>query len=162
MPYVFYYNINDDETIKIDIDILVLITEGNMLIFDIADSLLFNIGINIFASIVTLMVIITYKRNFTDTYDVLLMIKINTLILVCLFTDTIMWILNGRSGTLFRILSYGNLIIYFLVQIAITLEWLRYAYYGIYEKNIYYWIRRLLLGRTVAFKGSSSRLNSLH
>ncbi len=107
-----------------------------MLTFDLADALLFNIGINTFASIVTLMVIVTYKKNFTDTYDVLLMRKINTLILICLFTDTIMWILNGRSGALVRILCFGNLIIYFLVQIAITLEWLRYAYYRIYERNI--------------------------
>ncbi|TJX14980.1 GGDEF domain-containing protein [Tissierella creatinini] len=104
---------------------------------DSANTLLLNIGINTFASIVILMVIFAYNNSFTDTYEILLMRNINILILIALFTDTIMWILNGRSGSLVRILSYANLIIYFLSQIAVTLEWLRYAYYRIYEKTIF-------------------------
>lgn len=107
-----------------------------MITFNLAETLLFNVGINTFSIIITIIVIIAYKSYFTDTHDVLLARRLEVLISLSLLTDTIMWILNGKSGYVIRIFSYVNLIIYFLLQIAITFEWLRYAYYRIFDRNI--------------------------
>ncbi len=43
-----------------------------------------------------------------------------------------MWILNGKSGAFLRTLSYANIILYFIMQIAIVFWWLRYAWYHLF------------------------------
>ena len=100
-----------------------------MIIFDISETLFFNIGIDVFSSIITLIILYSYKRDFADTYSIRLLRMIETAVLLILLTDIVMWILNGKSGDYVRALSYIDIIIYFIMQIVVALFWLRYAWY---------------------------------
>lgn len=106
-----------------------------MIAFNLTHTLLFNIGVNTFSCIITLIILYSYKRNFADTYDARLLCKIEALILLILLADIGMWILNGKSGQLMRALNYTDNILYFLMQIAVAFYWLRYAYYRTFRQN---------------------------
>ena len=105
-----------------------------MIIFDPGETLLFNIGIDVFSCIITLIIFYSCTRDFADTYDVLLLRKIEVAMLLVILTDMVMWILNGKSGEGLRALSYVDNIVYFTVQLVIAVEWLRYAWYRLFEK----------------------------
>lgn len=107
-----------------------------MIIFNLDETLVFNMGINIFSGIITLIIFYSIKKVFADTYDIQLLRKIAATTILVLLSDTIMWILNGRSGVFFRALSYMNLILYFIMQIAIIFWWLRYAWYNIFSQKM--------------------------
>lgn len=106
-----------------------------MIAFDLTHTLLFNIGVNTFSCIITLIIFYSYKKNFADTYDIWLLCKIEVLILLILLADIGMWLLNGKSGQLMRTLNYADNILYFLMQIAVAFYWLRYAYYQTFKQN---------------------------
>lgn len=105
-----------------------------MIIFDPGEALLFDIGIDIFSCIITLIIFYSCTRDFADTYDVLLLRKIEVAMLLVILTDMVMWILNGKSGEGLRALSYVDNIVYFVVQLVIALEWMRYAWYRLFEQ----------------------------
>ena len=107
-----------------------------MIIFDISETLFFNIGIDVFSGIITLIILYSYKRDFADTYSIRLMRMIEAAVLLILLTDIVMWILNGKSGDYVRALSYIDIIIYFIMQIVVALFWLRYAWYRIFGHSI--------------------------
>lgn len=106
-----------------------------MIALDLTHTLLFNIGVNTFSCIITLIIFYSYKKNFADTYDIWLLCKIEVLILLILLADIGMWLLNGKSGQLMRTLNYADNILYFLMQIAVAFYWLRYAYYQTFKQN---------------------------
>lgn len=107
-----------------------------MIVFDLDETLLFNIGINIFSCIITLIIFYRVKKNFVDTYDIRLLLKSEAATLLVLLADIAMWILNGKSGAFLRTLSYANIILYFIMQIAIVFWWLRYAWYHLFGCKI--------------------------
>ena len=107
-----------------------------MIILDPGETFLFDIGIDVFSCIITLIIFYRCTRDFADTYDVLLLRKIEVAMLLVILTDMVMWILNGKSGDGLRALSYVNNIVYFIVQLVIAVEWLRYAWYRLFEQAI--------------------------
>lgn len=107
-----------------------------MITLNVAETLLFNIGINTFSFIIALIIFITYKNNFEYNYDVWLLTRIEAEILLILLSDIGMWLLNGKSGNFIRILSYAIIMFYFLMQIAVVIEWIRYSHYRIFGRNI--------------------------
>jgi len=107
-----------------------------MITLNIAETLLYNIGINTFSFIIALIIFYTYCISFTYNYDVWQLRKIEAIILMVLLSDIGMWLLNGKSGNFIRIISYANTIFYFLMQIAVVIEWIRYAHYRIFGRNI--------------------------
>lgn len=107
-----------------------------MIRFDLGETVLFNIGINIFSGIITLIILYSVKEIFADTYDIRLLLKMEMGILLVLLADVVMWILNGKSGNFLRVLSYINIIFYFIIQIVIVFWWLRYAWYHIFGRKI--------------------------
>ena len=107
-----------------------------MIVFDISETLFFNIGIDVFSGIITLIILYSYKRDFADTYSIRLMRMIEAAVLLILLTDIVMWILNGKSGDYLRALSYIDSIIYFIMQIVAALFWLRYAWYRIFGHSM--------------------------
>jgi len=107
-----------------------------MIIFDISETLFFNIGIDVFSGIITLIILYSYKRDFADTYSIRLLRMIEAAVLLILLTDIVMWILNGKSGDYVRALSYIDNIIYFILQIVAALFWLRYAWYRIFGHSM--------------------------
>jgi len=107
-----------------------------MIIFDISETLFFNIGIDVFSGIISLIILYSYKRDFADTYSIRLLRMIEAAVLLILLTDIVMWILNGKSGDYVRALSYIDNIIYFILQIVAALFWLRYAWYRIFGHSM--------------------------
>ena len=107
-----------------------------MIIFDISETLFFDVGIDVFSGIITLIILYSYKRDFADTYSIRLLRMIEAAVLVILLTDIVMWILNGKSGDYVRALSYIDSIIYFIMQIVAALFWLRYAWYRIFGHSM--------------------------
>ena len=107
-----------------------------MIVFDISETLFFNIGIDVFSGIISLIILYSYKRDFADTYSIRLLRMIEAAVLLILLTDIVMWILNGKSGDYVRALSYIDNIIYFILQIVAALFWLRYAWYRIFGHSM--------------------------
>lgn len=107
-----------------------------MITFDPSKTLIFNIGIDAFSCIITLIIFWSYKKDFADTYDVRLLRKMEATVLLILLTDIVMWLLNGKSGNYVRVLSYTDNIVYFMMQIVLALFWIRYAWYRILEQSI--------------------------
>ena len=127
-----------------------------MITFDPSHTLLFNIGINTYSCIITIIILYSYKRSFADTYDVRLIRKIEITVILILLTDIGMWVLNGKSGHFIHVVSIADNILYFILQIALALAWVRYAYYRIFgqdmsrmKKNILIFIPFILLSLIV-------------
>ena len=107
-----------------------------MIVFDSGATLLFNIGIDIFSCIITLITFFSAKRDFPDTYDSRLLRKIEITTLLILLADMAMWLLNGKSGNFLRSLSYVNSMLYFLMQIVVVFWWLRYTWYRLFNRKM--------------------------
>lgn len=107
-----------------------------MIILDIGKTLTYNIGIDAFSCIITLIIYFSYLRDFADTHDIRLLRRTEAMILLVLLFDMLMWILDGKSGGLLRILSYTIGILFFVAEIAVVLGWLRYAWYRLFGQSI--------------------------
>lgn len=71
---------------------------------------------------------------FADTYDNRMLRHMVSAIFLVLFTDAVMWILDGRSGTVVRVLDYADNVLYFCAQFFITFAWVRYIRYRVYGR----------------------------
>ena len=99
-------------------------------------TLLFNVGIDIFAAIITVIIYYSYKNDFGNTYDNWLMVRIEGAVLLAILADIAMWVLNGKSGTGVRRSSYAVSMIYFMMQLLVGLAWLKYAWYRVFGENM--------------------------
>jgi diguanylate cyclase (GGDEF)-like protein len=107
-----------------------------MIHFDPRETLLFNVGVNAFSCMITAMVYFRYKKDFADTYDNLLLRRLQAAVFWILFTDILTWLINGRAGETMRRLGYCINIFYFVLQLVIALYWLRYAWYRIFGQSL--------------------------
>lgn len=107
-----------------------------MIVLNISNALAYNIGIDAFSSIITLVIYHSYKRDFANTNDICLLRKIEMTVLLIIFADMGMWALDGKEGSFMRALSYMTGIFFFVMEIAVTLGWLRYAWHRIFGRNI--------------------------
>lgn len=64
--------------------------EETMITFNTTETLIFNIGINLFSMIVTIFILKMYQDSFTDTYEILLLRKIQKGIILIFATDILM------------------------------------------------------------------------
>lgn len=99
-------------------------------------TLLFNVGIDIFAATITVIIYYSYKNDFGNTYDNWLMVRIEGAVLLAILADIAMWVLNGKSGTGVRGASYAVSMIYFMMQLLVGLAWLKYAWYRVFGENM--------------------------
>lgn len=107
-----------------------------MISFNTSQTLLFNVGIDIFSVCMMLILIVICKWNTPESYDYQILCRLQIMILVTLITDMFMWVVNGIPGTFWRIIGYADSIVYFLFQFLVLLEWLRYACFRIYERYL--------------------------
>lgn len=107
-----------------------------MIILDINKTLMYNIGINTFSCIIALITFFRYKRDFAETSDIRLLRRIESVVILALLFDMGMWLLEGKSGDLIRILSYITGILYFILEIAAVHGWIKYAWHRIFRKSI--------------------------
>lgn len=106
-----------------------------MVSFDTSQTLLFNIGIDIFSICVMLILIVVWKWEVMESYDKRILFRMQIMILITLITDMFMWAVNGISGSFWRVIGYADNMVYYLFQLLVLLQWLRYAYFRIYEKH---------------------------
>lgn len=108
--------------------------EETIITINTTETLIFNIGINLFSMIVTIFILKMYQESFTDTYEILLQRKIQKGVILIFAADILMWALNGQPSLGVRIINYLNITIYFLMQLLVVLFWLRYAHYRLYNR----------------------------
>ena len=101
-----------------------------------AAALTYNAGIGIFSCAITLVIWYFYKRNFADTHDIGMLRRIEASLLVVLLSDIGMWLLDGRAGGLIRVMLYVINIINFLMVIVVAIQWLEYAWFRIYRREM--------------------------
>ncbi|MDD2562368.1 MAG: diguanylate cyclase [Eubacteriales bacterium] len=101
-----------------------------------AAALTYNAGIGIFSCAITLVIWYFYKRNFADTHDIGMLRRIEASLLVVLLSDIGMWLLDGRAGGLIRVMLYVINIINFLMAIVVAIQWLEYAWFRIYRREM--------------------------
>ena len=77
-----------------------------MVVFDINQTLLYNLGIGAFSLIISLVIYISYRKNFAETYDVLLLRRMQLSVMVTLLSDMGNWYLDGKGGALVTVLNY--------------------------------------------------------
>lgn len=109
---------------------------GILFLFITNDTMIFNIGIDFFCCLLTLVFLTSYRKDFSDTYDNRLLFRMELSVLTVLLTDIFMWLLNGRQGALLRVVAYLDNMIYFTAEIIVVICWVKYAYYRIYGQPI--------------------------
>ena len=102
-----------------------------MVVFDINQTLLYNLGIGAFSLIISLVIYISYRKNFAETYDVLLLRRMQLSVMVTLLSDMGNWYLDGKGGALVTVLNYICTMVHFIMQIVVVIAWWRYASYRI-------------------------------
>lgn len=107
-----------------------------MIFFDAKQMLLFNVGIDAFSISIVLILFSVHKWEPCESEDKRILFRMQLMLLMTLATDMIMWLVNGRHGSAFRIVGYADNIAYYLFQLLVLLEWLKYAYCRIFEKYI--------------------------
>lgn len=106
-----------------------------MIVFNIEQTLLYNVGINTFSLLIALIIYLSYRRNFAETYDVLLLRRVQLTVIVTLISDIGNWSLNGISGDSMRVLNYVTTMLHFSMQIVVVIGWWRYASYRIFGQT---------------------------
>ena len=105
-----------------------------VIVFNAEKTLLFNTGINLFSIAILSIVLYSCWRFSPNSQGMRLFRRTMTLVIATLFTDTVMWLINGKPGQALCIISYLDNMAYFILQLAVVLNWLRYAWYRIYGK----------------------------
>ena len=102
-----------------------------MVVFDINQTLLYNIGIGVFSLMIALIIYVSYRKNFAETYDVLLLRRMQLSVVVTLLSDMGNWYMDGKGGALINTLNYIFTMVHFIMQIVVVIGWWRYASYRI-------------------------------
>ena len=101
---------------------------------NLKELLLFNVGIDIFSICIVLILLIVQRWDRDGSEDKRILFKMQHMLLLTLITDMIMWLVNGRPGSFFRFVGYADNIAYYIFQILVLFEWLKYSYYRVQEK----------------------------
>ncbi len=96
--------------------------------------LLFNIGVDAFAVIVMVILILTCYMSFDNTQDVRYMRRAFLVLLLVLLTDLFQWALDGGSGSAVRTLLYIDNTFYYIFQIGAVIVWNDYVHYRVLRK----------------------------
>jgi diguanylate cyclase (GGDEF)-like protein len=107
-----------------------------MIPLDPRETLLFNVGIELFSCALALIVYLRCKKEFPDSYDIQMLSRTEFAVIFVLLADIGTWLLNGRPGRAARFLGYADNILYFLMQLVITFTWMQYAWYRIYGRDM--------------------------
>lgn len=107
-----------------------------MIQFDPGQTILLNVGIDVFAIAIMLIIHRSYRQDFADTPDIRLMYRINLTVIWILLVDILMWLTNGKAGKTMRIIGYVDNMAYFILQFVAAFFWLRYAWGRIFGHAI--------------------------
>ena len=107
-----------------------------MFVIDLNQTIIFNIGIDIFACLLVVIIQGRYANDFVNTYENRLLQKIGGAIILALITDMVMWIMNGKPGILIRVLGNLDNVACFMAQVFVLFFWFRYAWYRIFGQDM--------------------------
>lgn len=107
-----------------------------MIAFDTTETLFFNVGIETFSILVLGIVYFGSGGGFADDRDNRLLRQNVLFITFTLFADICTWLINGKPGNSARFIGYLANSAYFLLQLVVAREWLRYAYYRVYLRKM--------------------------
>ena len=96
--------------------------------------LLFNLGVDSFAVIVMVILILTCFMSFDNTQDVRLMRRTFLSLLLVLLTDLFQWALDGREGSSITTLLYIDNTLYYVFQMVSVVVWNDYVHYRVLRK----------------------------
>lgn len=107
-----------------------------MILFNVNQTLTFNIGVDLFSLSVLAILYIGCRISLSKTYDVILLQRMNLFVQTVLVTDVFTWLINGKPGTLFRILGYAGNTCYFVMEFLLVYGWIQYTYLRVYLKKL--------------------------
>ena len=96
--------------------------------------MLFNMGVDSFAVIVMVILILTCFMSFDNTQDVRLMRRTFLSLLLVLLTDLFQWALDGREGSSITTLLYIDNTLYYVFQMVSVVVWNDYVHYRVLRK----------------------------
>ncbi len=99
-------------------------------------TILFNVGIDVFSLLLILIIYLNYKKSSSDTQDKILLCYTHVTAMMVLFTDAVMWLLNGKAGMIPQVCAYVDNVIYYALMAFLAVQWFKYVYYRIYAKKI--------------------------
>lgn len=105
-----------------------------MLFLNTKELLLFNVGIDAFSISIVLILFNVHRWDRDGSEDRRILFRMQHMLLMTLITDMIMWLVNGRPGSSFRFVGYADNIAYYIFQILVLFEWLKYAYCRVHEE----------------------------
>jgi len=101
--------------------------------FDVTATLLFNLGMDIFALLIIVIIFLSSNKLNSNTYGQRLLRRIQLTLIVVLATDAIMWIFNGKPGKTALIIEYADNMLFYAFVLHVTFSWLQYGWYRIYR-----------------------------
>jgi len=119
-----------------------------MISLDPDQTLLFNIGVDVFSFAVVAILFINCLKSAADTQDMRLFRRTQAMIMVTLAADIGMWCVNGVPGAAARSAGYWINVLYLLGQLLVVVGWLRYVRYRISGKRF---SKRARLAVTISF-----------
>ena len=96
--------------------------------------MLFNMGVDSFAVIVMVILILTCFMSFDNTQDVRLMRRTFLSLLLVLLSDLFQWALDGREGSSITTLLYIDNTLYYVFQMVSVVVWNDYVHYRVLRK----------------------------
>ncbi len=112
--------------------------KGKLYMFELSldQTKLFNCGIEFFCLCIILLMYYNSKRELSFSYDFYLLRRVQVLTMSVLVSDIIMWATNGYPGKTFWYIGYISNVVYFVIQILITISWLNYVSYRLYRRKV--------------------------
>ena len=105
-----------------------------MISFDTNQMMIFNVGIDAFSICIVLILFSVRRWEPCESEDKRILFRLQIMLLMTLIADMIMWLVNGRPGPVFRFIGYADNMAYYIYQILVLRDWLKYAYCRLYEK----------------------------
>lgn len=102
--------------------------------FSSHSALMYNLGVESFGVLTTLVIYVGCVRNFAKAYDILLLRKMQLAILATLVTDMVAWIADGVDSAAMRFVNNAFCMVHFSLQILVMIIWWKYATFRISGK----------------------------
>ena len=128
---------------------------------NVSGPLLFNVGIDCFSLAAILIIYLSSRDTGTNSTSEKLFHRTQSVLLILIVTDGVMWLINGVPGPAARAVGYADNIVYFFCQLYATTLWLQYTWYRVYRRELTRRQKLLLLYPALAFLGVCDVLSPL-
>lgn len=106
------------------------------MVIDVSSTLLFNVGIDSFSAVITLVISVSYLQIFSNTFENQTARRLAFCLFLVLIADVCTWILDGKEGAFYRLLLYISNYWYYIMLTITVIIWTKYSYFRIYGKSM--------------------------